>query len=146
MEDTKTCKVCHEAKALDAFHLHPSTRDGRQPDCKQCHNDLSLARYHGLSPEAKSRRIAMIKARKYGMTLAEMQTYVADHDENCDVCGKPDTTHRRATWTRQLTFDHDHISGRLRGMLCSPCNLAIGQAGDDADLLRKLADYIERFR
>jgi len=114
-----------------------------QPRCKPCHN---ATRYRDLSPEDKTRRIATIKARKYGMTLAEMQALVGAHDDNCDLCGKPDTTHRKRTWTRQLTMDHDHATKRFRGLLCSKCNIAIGSAGDDPDLLRKMADYVERFR
>ena len=90
--------------------------------------------------------MATIKARKYGMTLEEMTEYVNGHDDNCDVCGNPDVTHRKATWTNGLTFDHDHISGRMRGMLCSTCNVALGQTGDDPERLRKLAVYLERFR
>ena len=142
---TKTCKVCGLIKPTDEFY-RASDQRYLQPDCKACHVEASRRYYHRLPPEAKARRIATIKARKYGMTLDEMLAYVEQHDDNCDICGQPDTTHRNATWTRQLTFDHDHDTGRLRGMLCSQCNLALGRFGEDVELLRKAIDYIERFR
>lgn len=89
----------------------------------------------------------MIKARKYGFESPEaMRTFAEKHGDLCDLCGKPDTTHRKRTWTRGLTMDHDPLTGRFRGMLCSLCNLAIGQAKDDPALLRRMADYVERFR
>lgn len=144
--DTKTCKGCGMDKSLDEFHAHPQTRDRRQLRCKSCHNTKTAQRYLNLSPEAKAHRIATIKARKYGMTLEQMQALVEAHDDNCDLCGQPDTTHRKRTWTRQLTLDHDHTNGRFRGLLCSKCNIAIGSAGDDPALLRKMADYVEAFR
>ena len=112
----------------------------------ECTNLASKRRYERLSIEDRAKRIATIKARKYGMTLEELRAIVDAHDENCDLCGKPDTTHRQRTWTRQLTLDHDHESGRFRGLLCSPCNLALGNANNDPALLREMADYIERFR
>jgi len=146
MAKTKVCKTCQEALPLEEFHAHPLARDGKQPSCKGCHNKMSMARYQAMTPEQKAKRVATIKARKYGMTLEEMQEYVNGHDDNCDVCGQPDLTHRKATWTNNLTFDHDHVSGRMRGMLCSTCNVALGQTGDDPERLRKLADYLEGFR
>lgn len=141
--ETKRCKECDEVKPVAEFY-----RAGKyyQPRCKPCHNRYNLDRYYALSSDAKAERIASIKARYYGMTLAEMQALVEAHDDNCDLCGKPDTTHRKRTWTRQLTMDHDHVSKKFRGFLCSKCNIAIGSAGDDPDLLERMAEYVRRFR
>lgn len=47
---------------------------------------------------------------------------------------------------RTLAVDHDHETGCLRGLLCEGCNRGIGLLRDDPDLLRRAADYIERFR
>jgi hypothetical protein len=143
---TKRCTTCKVVKPTTEFYAHPHTRDGLQSVCKQCHAVSSAKVYQRMTATEKDRRNARSKAHRYGMTLEEMMAYVEAHDENCDVCGKPDTTHRKATWTRKLTFDHDHLSGKLRGMLCSRCNIAIGSAEDDPEVLRALADYIERFR
>ena len=142
----KTCTKCGESKDLDEFYVHPLTRDRRQSRCKRCQNRDSAERYRNTSIETRAKRIATIKARKYGMTLDELRSIIDAHDENCDLCGKPDTTHRKRTWTRQLTLDHDHETGRFRGLLCSPCNLALGNANNDPALLRRMADYIEGVR
>src|ERR1035437_4505507 len=51
----------------------------------------------------------------------------------CEGCGAP-ATHR----------DHDHASGRIRGLLCSPCNLAVGHLRDNPDTAAKLSEYLRR--
>ena len=42
-----------------------------------------------------------------------------------------------------VVYDHDKNTGRLRGWLCNRCKLLLGTAGDDADLLRRLAAYLD---
>ena len=47
---------------------------------------------------------------------------------------------------RQLQIDHCHKSGKVRALLCGPCNRALGQMHDDPAKLRKAADYLEAYR
>jgi hypothetical protein len=59
----------------------------------------------------------------------------------CEVCGfKDDYTHRN------ICLDHDHKTGKFRGWLCSRCNLAVGLARDDEEILLKLAMYLEKHK
>lgn len=59
--------------------------------------------------------------------------------EICDICQEPNG--RR---TDMIAFDHCHTYGHFRGWLCDRCNTTIGAAQDNPDLLRKMADYLER--
>ena len=45
-----------------------------------------------------------------------------------------------------LCIDHDHTTGKVRGMLCHDCNTSLGKFRDNPDILRKAADYLERPR
>ena len=56
----------------------------------------------------------------------------------CAICGA-------ARGKRNHALDHDHATGRLRGILCGPCNAGIGMFRDNIDLLRKAIEYLERF-
>lgn len=58
----------------------------------------------------------------------------------CEVCGNPQKG------KKVLAFDHCHTHGHFRGWLCSLCNWALGNAKDNPDTLRKLADYLDRDR
>lgn len=51
----------------------------------------------------------------------------------CAICGKAE----------RLVIDHDHSSGIMRGLLCHTHNTALGLFGDDAELLRKAANYLQ---
>ena len=55
----------------------------------------------------------------------------------CAICGGTDAT-------RELAADHDHETGRVRGLLCTCCNTAIGKLRHDAGLVRQAAKYLER--
>jgi len=56
----------------------------------------------------------------------------------CAICDRPNLTKRG-----MLHVDHDHKSGRIRGLLCNGCNLALGHVQDRTDLLRRAIEYLE---
>ena len=74
----------------------------------------------------------------YGLTAGDVIAMLAAQDGGCAICGhKPDSTS-----DRRLAIDHDHETGRVRGLLCYRCNTAIGLLGDDPERLRRAADYL----
>ena len=73
--------------------------------------------------------------RVYGMSLRDFDLMLAQQRGVCAVCGEQPA--------RRLCVDHCHATGKVRGLLCSPCNLAIGQFKDSPARLRKAAAYIE---
>ncbi len=71
---------------------------------------------------------------------------VADYDELfekqkgcCAICGTTDSGHNV---TNHLLVDHDHSTGKVRGLLCSSCNLGIGKFKDDTNLLATAINYL----
>jgi len=72
--------------------------------------------------------------RYYDMTIEQYDAMVKEQDGKCRTCG---------TEPKRLFVDHDHKTGKVRGLLCSKCNTALGYANDDPALLRRLAEYLE---
>lgn len=118
----KTCKMCGVTKPLEDFRR----RHGKNPDmvfaqCIPCLRDLQVA-------------------KTYKISVTEYRQLLAEHPV-CDVCGKGPNS----TWgpnMAKLHIDHSHATGRIRGMLCSPCNRALGYMEDDPIRLVKAADYL----
>jgi hypothetical protein len=75
----------------------------------------------------------------YGISADEYFAILASQDGCCYIC-------RRATGLRgkRLSVDHDHSSGFVRGLLCSPCNRLLGHIRDDLDTAARIRSYLER--
>ncbi len=71
---------------------------------------------------AKGRRHALLK-RRYGIDGAEYDARHADQQGRCALCKKPQSTKGRV---KHLAVDHDHATGRVRGLLCTRCNHGLG--------------------
>lgn len=78
----------------------------------------------------------------YSMTLAEYDALVIKQNGGCAICGtKPDGSNQQRN---RLDIDHNHETGKVRGLLCNNCNQALGRLNDDPNLLRLAAAYLER--
>lgn len=78
--------------------------------------------------------------RTYGITLLEFEILLELQGGGCALCG---TTDQRGLGTHHV--DHDHETGKVRGILCHDCNTGIGSLGDDPARLRAAAEYLERY-
>jgi hypothetical protein len=126
----KHCSKCRISKPLDQFSPHARGPQGRQPRCKECCAADQKARY-GKDPELSNRKQL---ARIHGLTLAE---YDALYAAGCAICG----THDPGT-KRRMHVDHDHATGKVRGVLCPLCNVGLGHFKDSPALLAKAAQYL----
>lgn len=93
------------------------------------HKVKSRAYYHSHKEQ--------VRAHKYGLTVEQLRTLKAA--PACEVCG--------VVWNegrQRPHIDHDHITGRVRGLLCQRCNLALGHLEDSPELIEKLLQYARR--
>ena len=92
-------------------------------------------------------KIAVVMARRhyirlYGITIADRDAMLVAQGNVCAACGSPDHGNKLPGWG--WSTDHNHITGIVRGILCCPCNLTLGNAREDTKRLRLLALYLER--
>ena len=126
------CKMCDKTKPRDEFAK--DTRTGRlYSPCKSCRNEKKRARRQRLGDHDMHRD----KCKKYGLTMAQYDEMLEAQNGVCAVCGAACRTGSR------LAIDHDHETGKVRGLLCRPCNSSLGLMQDDAARLRAAADYLE---
>jgi len=79
--------------------------------------------------------------RFFGITIEDYEEMLEEQNGRCSICGKHHTEEGKA-----LAVDHCHETGKVRGLLCSCCNTAIGLLQDNTDLLRNAIDYLEESR
>lgn len=77
--------------------------------------------------------------RKYGITLAERNAMLVAQGGHCAICPATEPGGRG-----EFHVDHDHNTGRVRGLLCHSCNTAIGLLGEDPKRLGAVLEYLKR--
>lgn len=84
--------------------------------------------------------------KKYGLSIEDYKAMLASNGGLCFLCGKPERSiDHRTRKVKRLAVDHHHETNKVRGLLCSHCNRAIGLFHDDADLLTKAGQYLRSF-
>lgn len=92
---------------------------------------------HRKSSKDDRTRIQM-RCTKYGITLGEWASMVADQQSRCAICHKFKSP-------KMLHIDHDHESGDVRGLLCSGCNTGLGSLGIDGKAAIDRVRAVERY-
>jgi Recombination endonuclease VII/HNH endonuclease len=81
--------------------------------------------------------------KKFGITLAEYCAMLVAQDGKCGICGLEETATRGGN-LKALAVDHDHVTGKIRGLLCQECNQAIGKFRDNRDTLLSAIRYLDK--
>jgi hypothetical protein len=102
--------------------------------CNKCKAEYSKLRGYRPLIDRKS-----ALKRKFGITLEQYNELFVSQKGLCLGCYRHQSEFRRA-----LSVDHNHATRTVRGLLCSNCNFAIGYSKDSPEVLRRLAEYLER--
>ena len=109
----KSCTKCGATKPLDGFHRQKAGKHGRHSWCKDCANQARRNRVRPDTPE-QSRRWNL--ATRYGVTPERVEQTIAAQGGACAIC---------CGEMKRPVIDHDHATGKVRGILCHPCNLKL---------------------
>lgn len=135
----KSCSTCHRVLSASEFLPHKATQSHLSSECRDCHYKRGRAEH---------------LKRVYGITAEEYDAMLVAQGGVCAICGLSDTSRERKIEGRKrlprrnidtLRIDHDHVTGKVRGLLCTPCNQAIGHMRDDPELLRRAAVYLDSY-
>jgi hypothetical protein len=98
----RTCAQCGQRKLLSEFYRRASGQ--YRSYCNPCHH-------------------ARNRVRRFGITVEEFESMAKAQGYRCLIC-------RRRK--RRLAIDHDHKTGKVRGLLCTPCNTALACVEENA--------------
>ena len=78
-----------------------------------------------------------LKAQMYNIHEDDLLELYKKAEQRCQICGRPEET-----MTRSLAIDHDHKTGKVRGLLCHQCNRGLAHYRDNPELLEAAAKYL----
>lgn len=149
----KQCRACGELKPITEYHKHSGTKDKLRNECKNCRRERD--RVWRKTPKGKeSKRKSDIKQRakgniakagrkyllkQYGLTLFDYEQMYKNQKGKCALCGK----FEKSKHTFNLSVDHCHKTGKVRGLLCRTCNIMLGVADDNTNFLKKAIQYLK---
>ncbi len=88
---------------------------------------------------------AFHRIHRMGLTLNQYLDLLIQQDFRCGLCGGlPVDSHPKRKSPDGFVIDHDHATGRVRGLLHPNCNAGIGLLQDSPEILRRGAEYLER--
>lgn len=116
-----------------------SQKSGLDPRCKKCHREVQQARRDAGLNQQRERDYKLRKA--YGLSRQQWHDMLLKQRERCAICAIPFS---EAPYNGRVCVDHDHTSGRVRGLLCVDCNHGLGKFKDDTELLMAAVEYLNR--
>ena len=162
----RACTRCGEIKDITEFSPSKRGKDGRRSHCHTCccisskewrsknadkvrktialyrkNNPEKIKEWAKRNPEkikAKSRKQDL--KRNHNITQKEYEMLLNSQDGKCAICH---TDRPNCRNVEHLSVDHDHETGRIRGLLCQNCNLGIGHLKDNTTILESALFYLK---
>ena len=133
----KFCNYCKKFLPADSehFYLTGSKAKTLKNICKKCHNK-KRREWREKNENARNKEKNCKLLRNYGITLEQYNEMNSRQGGKCTICGREPNT--------SLHCDHDHNTGNVRELLCNNCNLILGQAIDNVDILEKCITYLKK--
>ena len=130
----KRCNGCDSVKPIQDFWKSQSL-------CIGCTKERQKNRWDSRTPK---KRLEQHLKYKYSLTINELNEALEKQNGGCAICEEvlPDLlvyNNRR----RGYAIDHNHETGKFRGILCLACNSMLGMARDSQLLLEKASAYLK---
>lgn len=123
----KKCGFCKTAKPLINFQKISKNSTDFSSRCKSC-GDVDFY---------KREQRQLPKLKQYGLSYNDYQYMIYLQENRCAICNK-----HQNTLSVTMAIDHCHDSGQVRGLLCSSCNLGLGNFKDNPENLQAAIQYL----
>lgn len=125
------CKVC---KSIT------NKKSRRIQICQKCYNTIRATNWQRNNEE--KHRYNQIKS-VYGLDEKEYKNLIFLQNNLCAICNQPESNKSKKGKIKNLAIDHCHTSGKVRGLLCQACNITLGHAKEDIEVLKRMIAYLE---
>jgi len=144
------CSVCSEYKLWEHYSWKRAKRyknkeskihQIKQPKCKECAHKETIQWRDNQSSERLKHLYLM---NTYGLSYNLFIQMLEDQDYKCKICSKEIEAkiEARQLKANSAVVDHDHITGKVRGILCNECNRGLGYFHDNKESLMNALEYL----
>ena len=134
----KKCSTCKQVKDITRFSR---VRDRLHNQCKDCRSKANRLRpkehRHNQYMERRQSILDKHLVKTYGITREQYNEMLIKQDYLCAICGR-----HQSESPKGLHTDHCHDTNKVRGLLCSSCNLALGLMKHNTTILTKAVKYL----
>lgn len=144
VQSTKVCSKCCASKPIELFYVDSKkSNGGRRSECKACSNAYHHDRYvrieSDMKPVWRERSKGYKLKTRYGVDQTEYARMLSEQGGCCAICRTDVPSKSRM---KRFYVDHDHETGKVRGLLCHRCNGALGVFGDNIAGIMKVLAYL----
>jgi len=140
----KKCPKCNRDLETSNFHKSSIRNDGLQLWCKECGLAHKKYAYHTTRKMPVRMLSRETQLRKYGLSIKDYDELLYSQDGKCDICKRVPTKGGNQFVKNFLVIDHDHSNGKVRGLLCSECNLGISKFEENEQFLLNAIKYLNK--
>ena len=131
MISSKRCPSCKTDKDVKEFGVDKRAKNGIAVYCKSCNRKKSQ-KQRDRNPDLSRKNHLRYR---YGLTLEQTADMLLQQKCKCAICGCED---------KRLVIDHCHKTGKVRELLCDPCNQGIGFLRDNINTLENAITYLKK--
>lgn len=118
----KWCSYCKRFLPTDKFLKKGQNKRGLSTACSKCHN-----------------------LKQFGINSVDYELLLKQQKNLCAICYNPELANDKGKdYKRALAVDHCHQSNKVRGLLCTNCNIMLGQSKDDIETLKNAIAYLKK--
>ena len=143
----KKCTKCEQDKELTEFYTH--IKFGPRPECKVCSKARNAENWkkNKVKIDKKAREWQAVNKnrlatytrkqtlkRKYGLTIEAYEQMLIAQNNKCAICEEGSD--------KTFAVDHNHTTGKVRALLCGPCNVALGLLREDLKIVESVKKYL----
>ena len=141
INDLKYCPKCKQTKDIKEFYKTKHNK-GRASQCIECSKDIRRnipkKQIHGYYMNRKEKQWENKLIRNFGINATEYYKLLKQQNNKCAIC-----KNEYKEGNKKLAVDHCHKTGKIRGLLCSNCNPALGFLKEDLNIIKNLVRYIK---
>lgn len=129
----KFCTKCNQEKLLEKFPKSIRTKSGVGAWCSNCMNTYTR-KYIYCKETSKKRNLE----KNYNLTVDCYNLLQQIQEHKCSICKG-----HKSTFKKALSVDHNHKTGKVRGLLCGNCNRALGYLKEKISIFNEAIKYLE---